>query len=107
MPRTTPSSRRLQRSCPQRMRPERHHISCSPDRIAGRNRVMSHPEATMQLQRTQRLLYLLAILVFLASMVELLAAKHYKELEQLIPFAIAIIGILSVLGNWLRPTTWT
>lgn len=68
---------------------------------------MSHPEATMQLQRTQRLLYLLAILVFLASMVELLAAKHYKELEQLIPFAIAIIGILSVLGNWLRPTTWT
>lgn len=68
---------------------------------------MSHPEATMQLRRTQRLLYLLAILVFLASMVELLAAKHYKELEQLIPFAIASVGILSVISHWFKPNTWS
>lgn len=68
---------------------------------------MKHPEATTQLQRTQRLLYLLAILVFLASMVELLAAKHYKELEQLIPFAIAIVGIMSVISHWVRPSPWS
>ncbi|MGB3329697.1 MAG: hypothetical protein WBA46_12130 [Thermomicrobiales bacterium] len=64
------------------------------------------PTAHDQLRRLQRVLYSLSILVFLASIVELLAAKHYDELVQLIPFAIAILGIVTVIVAWRTPSVW-
>jgi len=63
--------------------------------------------ASSQLRRVQRVLYGLSILVFLATIVELLAAKHYDELEQLIPFVVAFAGIVSVVAVWRMPSVWT
>jgi hypothetical protein len=62
--------------------------------------------ASDQLARVRRALYVLAILVFSASIAELLASKHYGELLQLIPFAIAGLGILTVIIVWRYPRVW-
>lgn len=59
-----------------------------------------------QLRHLRLMLYSLSILVFVASIVELLAAKHDQELTQFIPFAISGIGIVTVVMVWHSPSWW-
>lgn len=60
-----------------------------------------NPERTLQRLRT----FLLALsgLICLATPVELLAAEHYQEPTQIIPFLLSALGALAVLAVMWRP----
>lgn len=62
---------------------------------------MSHEHALRQLGR---FLHLLAIVLFIGTIVELIAARHYDEPTQLIPFLLCGLGIGLVALEWGRPT---
>lgn len=65
---------------------------------------MSHEYALRQLGR---FLHLLAIALFIGAIIELIAAKHYDEPTQLIPFLLCGMGIGLVALEWGRPTMRT
>ena len=56
-----------------------------------------------RLARLTNLLYGLATVMFGGTILELLAAKHYQDPVQLIPFALCGAGIVAVLLAWKRP----
>ena len=49
------------------------------------------------------LLYGLAAVMFGGTILELLAARHYQDPVQLIPFALCGVGLVAVLLAWKRP----
>jgi hypothetical protein len=55
------------------------------------------------LRRLNRFLFLLAAGMFLGTIAELLAAKHYEDTIQLLPFALCGIGLLALAALKLRP----
>lgn len=65
---------------------------------------MIHERALRQLGR---FLHLLAIALFIGTILELIAAKHYDEPTQLIPFLLCGLGIGLVALAWGRPTVRT
>ncbi len=65
---------------------------------------MIHERALRQLGR---FLHLLAIALFAGTILELIAAKHYDEPTQLIPFLLCGLGIGLVALAWARPTART
>jgi hypothetical protein len=56
-----------------------------------------------RLARLTNLLYGLAAVMFGGTILELLAAKHYQDPVQLIPFALCGAGLIAVLLAWQRP----
>lgn len=56
-----------------------------------------------RLARLTGFLYGLAIVMFAGTILELIAAKHYQEPVQIIPFALCFVGIGAVLLAWRRP----
>jgi hypothetical protein len=56
-----------------------------------------------RLARLTNLLYGLAAIMFGGTIIELLAAKHYQEPMQLVPFALCVAGLVAVLLAWKRP----
>src|SRR3954453_19043110 len=56
-----------------------------------------------RLTRLTNLLYGLAAVMFGGTIIELLAAKHYQEPMQLIPFALCVAGLVAGLLAWKRP----
>lgn len=59
------------------------------------------------LRRLGRFLHLLAIALFLGTIVELIASKHDDEPAQFIPFLLCGLGIGLVALEWGRPTART
>ena len=60
-------------------------------------------------RRLRRFLLIIVELLCLGTMAELVLAKHYKETDQLIPFALCIVGFSIVLMVQFRPgrrTIW-
>src|SRR5215213_10558072 len=57
-----------------------------------------------RLARLTNLLYGLAAVMFGGTILELLAAKHYQDPVQLIPFALCGAGLVAVLLAWQRPS---
>jgi hypothetical protein len=64
---------------------------------------MSDRERLARLARLTNLLYGLAAVMFGGTMLELLAAKHYQEPMQLVPFVLCGVGLVAVLLAWKRP----
>jgi hypothetical protein len=56
-----------------------------------------------RLARLTNLLYGLAAVMFGGTILELLAAKHFQDPVQLIPFAFCGAGVVAVLLAWKRP----
>src|SRR5215212_7552377 len=56
-----------------------------------------------RLARLTNLLYGLAAVMFGGTILELLAAKHFQDPVQLIPFALCGAGFMTVLLAWKRP----
>jgi len=56
-----------------------------------------------RLARLTNLLYGLAAVMFGGTILELLAARHYQDPVQLIPFALCGVGFVAVLLAWKRP----
>jgi hypothetical protein len=56
------------------------------------------------LDRLARFLLLLAAVLFVGTIAELIAAKHYDSAMQLVPFALCGLGLLSLLALRMRPT---
>jgi len=56
-----------------------------------------------RLARLTNLLYSLATVMFGGTILELLAAKHFQDPVQLIPFALCGVGFVAVLLAWKRP----
>lgn len=56
-----------------------------------------------RLARLTGFLYGLAIVMFAGTIVELIAAKHYQEPMQFVPFVLCVAGIGAVLLAWQRP----
>lgn len=59
--------------------------------------------AQARLTRLTGFLYGLAIVMFAGTIMELIAAKHYQEPVQLVPFVLCVAGIGVVLLAWRRP----
>lgn len=59
--------------------------------------------AQERLSRLTGFLYGLAIAMFAGTILELIAAKHYQEPVQLIPFVLCVAGIAAVSLAWRRP----
>jgi hypothetical protein len=59
--------------------------------------------AELIVQRLRRFLLILAAFICLGTIVELWFTEHFEEPLQLIPFALCIIGFISVLGVLFRP----
>lgn len=57
-----------------------------------------------RLSRLANLLYGLAIVLFMGTFVELLAAKHFQEPMQLVPVVLCIVGAVLVTLAWKRPS---
>ena len=55
------------------------------------------------LQRLANVLYGLAALMFAGTILELLAAKHFQEPMQIVPFVLCAAGLAVVLLAWRRP----
>src|SRR4051794_36201457 len=53
--------------------------------------------------RLRRFLLLLTIMVFLATLAELILEEHTKETLQFIPFFLCAIGLIAVIAALLRP----
>jgi hypothetical protein len=56
-----------------------------------------------RLMRLTNLLYGLAAVMFGGTILELVAARHYQDPVQLIPFALCATGFVAVLLAWKRP----
>jgi hypothetical protein len=56
-----------------------------------------------RLTRLANLLYGLAAVMFGGTIVELLAAKHFQEPMQLVPFVLCGVGLVAVLLAWKQP----
>lgn len=56
-----------------------------------------------RLARLMGLLYGLAAAMFAGTILELIAAGHYEEPVQLIPFALCATGIVAIFLAWKRP----
>jgi hypothetical protein len=56
-----------------------------------------------RLSRLTGFLYGLAIVMLAGTIVELIAAKHFQEPLQLVPFVLCVAGIGAVLLAWRRP----
>src|SRR3954466_307794 len=53
--------------------------------------------------RLRRFLLLLTIMIFLATLAELILEEHTKETLQFIPFFLCAIGLIAVSAALLRP----
>ena len=58
---------------------------------------MSHGRA---LERIRAFLYAMTLLLFIGTIAELLAVKHYGETLKLVPFALCVLGIVAVAVAW-------
>jgi hypothetical protein len=56
------------------------------------------------LGRLTRFLHLLAAGLFVGTIAELIAAKHYDSTMQLVPFALCGLGLMAVATLTMRPT---
>lgn len=56
-----------------------------------------------RLSRLTGFLYGLAIVMFAGTILELIAAKHFQEPMQIIPFVLCVAGIGAVALAWRRP----
>ncbi len=56
-----------------------------------------------RLTRLAGFLYGLAMVMFAGTMLELLAAQHFADPIQLIPFVLCAAGLVAVLLAWQRP----
>lgn len=56
-----------------------------------------------RLSRLTGFLYGLAIIMFGGTILELIAAKHFQEPMQIVPFALCVAGIGAVFLAWRRP----
>jgi len=56
-----------------------------------------------RLTRLATLLYGLTVVMFAGIVLELLAAKHFADPVQLIPFVLCGVGFVAVLLAWKRP----
>ena len=56
-----------------------------------------------RLVRLTNLLYGLSAIMFGGTMIELLAAKHYQEPMQLVPFVLCAAGLVAIFLAWKRP----
>jgi hypothetical protein len=56
-----------------------------------------------RLSRLTGFLYGLAIVMFAGTILELIAAKHFQEPLQFVPFVLCVAGIGAVLLAWRRP----
>lgn len=54
-------------------------------------------------ERLRRFLLVVTGVVFAVTPIELLFAKHTDSAVKLIPFVLCGLGLLSVVGMWLRP----
>jgi hypothetical protein len=59
--------------------------------------------AQERLSRLTGFLYGLAIVMFAGTILELIAARHFKEPMQLVPFVLCVAGIGAVFLAWQRP----
>ena len=57
-----------------------------------------------RLNRLANLLYGLAIVLFIGTFLELLAAKHFQEPMQLVPVVLCIVGAALVALAWKQPS---
>ncbi|MCC6314083.1 MAG: hypothetical protein IT337_08705 [Thermomicrobiales bacterium] len=57
-----------------------------------------------RLQRLAGFLYGFSAVMFAGAMLELLAARHFAELMQLVPFALCAVGLAVTLLAWRRPS---
>jgi hypothetical protein len=57
--------------------------------------------------RIRRYIFLLSILVFASTLVELWLVDHTQEALQLVPFGLCAAGLLAVIAALLRPTPAT
>jgi hypothetical protein len=55
------------------------------------------------LTRLRAFLHLLAAGLFVGTVAELLAAKHYDETVKLVPFALCGLGLAAIAVVWKRP----
>jgi hypothetical protein len=56
-----------------------------------------------RLSRLTGFLYALTIVMFAGTILELIAAKHFQEPIQVVPFVLCVAGIFSVFLAWRRP----
>lgn len=56
-----------------------------------------------RLRRLRSVLFALAATLFLGTVIELLAVKHYDSRLQLLPFALCGIGFVAVAIAWTKP----
>ena len=59
--------------------------------------------AQERLSRLTGFLYGLAIVMFAGTIVELVAAKHFQEPLQFVPFVLCVVGIGAVFLAWRHP----
>jgi hypothetical protein len=57
-----------------------------------------------RLDRLANLLYGLTAIMFGGTIIELLAAKHFQEPMQLVPFALCVAGLVTIGVAWKRPS---
>lgn len=65
--------------------------------------------ARLALSRLRTFLFLLAAALFVGTIAELIAAKHWQEPLQLAPFALCGLGLGALATAWRRPlgrTVW-
>ena len=63
---------------------------------------MSRPGASSTWAGLPRTLGLLAAGVFVTTLIELLAAKHYGEAFQIIPFVVTVVCLVMTVVGWFR-----
>lgn len=63
--------------------------------------------AVLTLRRLRAFLRLLAAVLFVGTIGELVAAKHYQEPMQLVPFALCGLGLVFLAREWKRPSART
>jgi hypothetical protein len=54
-------------------------------------------------ERLRRFLLIVTIVIFAATIIELVLVEHYEDPLQVIPFALSAAGLLTTLGALLRP----
>ena len=59
---------------------------------------------TRALERIGVFLHVMALGLFLGTIGELFAVKHYGEPIKLLPIALCVIGCLALAAAWLRPS---